>query len=342
MTFCYAFLCGILGQTYDPLGTYEVYAVGCFAAFLCSTVIYRPKRIWPPTRDESFAALSSTTILTSATFSLLLPESLLAVVASKSGALLMPCLRHFRRFPRLLWRRPQMALAYFRKRLALPSLAVMAVLLSAWRKPLHVMILPLSLAALYIFGYALKLYAVRQAKGSSSARRGEFIIAEQLIVAVVTLAIAAVIHQYRLVVPDIKLRPIATVVDWRLWLVAFASYGGGFIGTLLVLHSTPQTIVFPAYRASSLLCALGASAARGELKWQKSYWSSWLAIVTALVVVLWASGAFSFARERLRVVVGYCRTAEPRKWLSRKAEWLRVAVGLWLIDLGREPGHDHH
>ncbi len=302
VTFCYAFLCGVLGQAYDPLGTYEVYAVGCFFAFLLSAAIYRPKRFWPPTTEESLAALSSTVILTSSTFSLLLPQSLVAVVASKSGALLLPSLKHFWQFPKHL------TLEFFRKHLALPSLAVVAVLFSAWRKPLQVMLLPLSLALVYVLGYSLKLYAVRLAKGSSNAKRAEFLIAEQLVVAVVTLAIAALLHQYRLVFPDS--RPSATVLDWRLWAVAFASYGGGFIGTLLVLHSTPQTVVFPAYRAASLLCALGASAARGELQWSWRFWSDFAAIGTALIVVLWASGAFSFAWKHIG---SYFTTPETQK-----------------------------
>ena len=323
-TFCYAYLCGVLGKTYDPLGAFQVYAVGCFFAFLVSAAIYRPKRFWPPTTEESLAALSSTTILTSSTFSLLLPQSLVAVVASKSGALLLPSLKHFREFPALLWRSPREALSFFGKHLALPSLAVVAVLLSAWRKPLRLMLLPLGLAVIYVLGYSLKLYAVRLAKGTTNTKRTEFLVAEQLVVAVVTLAIAALIHQYRLVFPDPQFRPFATVLDWRLWLVAFASYGGGFVGTLLVLHSTPQSVVFPAYRAASLLCALGASAARGELKWQSSYWSDWAAITTALVVVLWASGAFSFAWKQ---VIRYFSTPRLRKLKDE----LLVSAGLWLV-----------
>lgn len=298
-TFCYALLCGILGPKYDPLGVFQVYAVGCFVAFLCSVAVCRPSRLWPPTREESLAALSSNIILTSATFSLLLPQSLIAVVASKSGALLLPSLQHFRQFPRLLWQTPQLAPAFFRQYLALPSLAVVAVLLSAWHKPFRLMLLPLGLAVVYVLGYALKLRAVKLAKGASNSKRTEFLLAEQLVVAVVTLAIAALIHQYRLVLPDLQHRPPATVLDWRLWAVAFASYGGGFIGTLLVLHSTRQSVIFPAYRAASLLCALGASAIRGELKWRWSNWSDWAAIIVALVVVLWASGAFSFARNHV-------------------------------------------
>jgi len=310
-TFSYAFLCGVLGKTYDPLGTYEVYAVGCFVAFLCSALAYRPKRIWPPTVEESLAALSSTTILTSATFSLLLPQSLVAVVASKSGALLLPSLKFFKEFPRLL-HRPQVAWVFFKQHLALPSLAVLAVVLSAWSKPFQVMLLPLTLALVYVFGYGLKLYAVRLAKGGANPKRTEFLIAEQLVVAVCTLAIAALLHQYRLVFPDTQVRPPATVLDWRLWFVAFASYSGGFVGTLLVLHSTPQTVVFPAYRAASLLCALGASAARGELKWRWSYWSDWAAIAVALVVVLWASGAFSFAWRHITRYSSMANRGKPK------------------------------
>ncbi len=306
-TFSYAFLCGVLGKSYDPLSTYGVYAVGCFVAFLLSAAIYRPKRFWPPTTEESLAAVSSTVILTSATLSLLMPQSLVAVVASKSGALLLPSLKDFRRFF-CSWRTPQSAFRIFGQRLLLPSLAVLAVILSAWSKPLQVMLLPLCLAIVYVLGYALKLYAVRLAKGKEQATRTEFLIAEQLVVATCTLAIAAFFHQYRLIFPDP--RPPATVLDWRLWLVAFASYGGGFVGTLLVLHSTPQTVVFPTYRAASLLCALGASAARGELKWRWSYWSDWAAIATALVVVLWASGAFSFAWS---CITRYSSTSKHRE-----------------------------
>lgn len=309
VTFCYAFLCGVLGQAYDPLGTFGVYAVGCFVAFLCSALIYRPKRFWPPSTEESLAALSSTIILTSSTFSLLMPQALVAVVASKSGALLLPSLKYFREF----WSVSRHSMPkFFKQHLALPTLAVFAVFLSAWHKPLRIMILPLSLAICYVLGYGLKLYAVRLAKGKEQAKRTEFLIAEQLVVAVVTLAIAALLHQYRLVFPDPQHRASATVLDWRLWAVAFASYGGGFIGTMLVLHSTPQTVVFPAYRAASLLCALGASAARGELRWQWKYFTDFAAIGVALVVVLWASGAFSFAQKTYTRYFSAAKTSKAK------------------------------
>lgn len=302
-SFSYAFLCGVIGRQYDPLGAFAVYAVGCLASFLISAIYYKPRRIWPPTRDESIAALSSTMILTFATLSLLLPQSLLAVVTSKAGALSVPSIRHFRRLTRFP------SIRYIKRYLALPVLAAVAVVLSAWRKPLSIVVLPLLLAFGYIVGYALKLHAVKTAKRMKSQKeKDEFVVAEQLVVAVVTLAIAALLMQYRLVVPSAN-QHIATLLDWRLWAVAAASYGGGFIGTQLVLHSTPQNVVFPAYRAASLMCALGASVARGELHWRRDYWSDWSAIAVALVVVLWASGAlrraFSFTRKALNRFPGY-------------------------------------
>lgn len=308
VTFCYSLLCGSLGQTYDPLETFQMYAVGCFFAFCCSVLVYRPKRLWPPTTQESLAAVASVVILTSATFSLLLPQSLIAVVASKSGALLLPSLPYYGRLPSLLFKSPREALPFFRKHLLLPSLAVIAVLFASWHKPLQLLWVPLGLAVVYVVGYALKLYAVRLAKGGKAHLRIEFLMAEQLTVAVLTLALATLIHQYRLLHPDTQLRTAVTTMDWRLWLVAFSSYGAGLIGTLLVLHSKPHTVIFPAYRAASLLCALGAAAVRGELKLEWHYWRDWTAIALALIVVLWASGAFAFL---MRISIPINRATRP-------------------------------
>jgi len=320
-SFSYAFLCGVIGRTYDPLSAFSVYAVGCLVSFIGSALWYRPKRIWPPTRDESLAAVASTLILTSSTLSLLLPQSLLAVVTSKSGALLIPSARHFRLVRQIPLR---MLPAYVVRRLSLPLLAILAVVLSAWRKPLVLIAVPFCLACVYVTGYALKLKSVKMAKITLQPRtKNEFVVAEQLVVAVVTLAIAALFDQYRRLVPGSG--HAATLADWRLWAVAAASYGGGFIGTQLVLHSTPQTIVFPAYRAASLLCALGASAARGELHWKRAYWSDWSALAVALVVVLWASGAFSFTRKRFAVYSSYFNTHAVTQTLRNAKEWLSVA-----------------
>ena len=54
------------------------------------------------------------------------------------------------------------------------------------------------------------------------------------------------------------------MTDWRLWVLGLASLCAGLLGTRIILHRTRQGVVFPAYRATSLLCALGAGAARGE------------------------------------------------------------------------------
>ena len=86
-------------------------------------------------------------------------------------------------------------------------------------------------------------------------------------------------------VSDLALAPPAPLGDWRLWVVGGASLCAGLLGCRLMLHRTPQSVVYPAHRAMSLVCSLGASAARGETL----HWSGWAAVAIGLCVVLYAA-----------------------------------------------------
>lgn len=296
-SFTYSLLLGLLGRSGgSPLSTFQVYALAMPCWFLCGALVeagwrkWRTKRsegdsqdhsvnlptqppnYWPPTRRESLAALASVMILASETLSLLMPQSVVAVVAGKGGCLLIPDPTD----ERPVWQRYAFAVPVF-----------LAVALAAMHKPLRVLLVPLGLALVYIAGNALKLRACRSAKREDGAKGG-FLRAGQLVVLGLSLALSSVFSHFA--------RP-AALGDWRLWLVAGCSMGCGLIGTRLVLHRTRQAVVYPAYRAASLLCALGASAARGEAL----SWSGWLAVGIALCVVLWASGGpslVSWVQER--------------------------------------------
>ena len=281
-SFTFSYSAAVLGRAYHPLGAYQSYAACVLAWLLVGFAITRPKRLWPPTKAESMSALASVMILTSETIALMLPASVVAVVAGKAGCLAIPD----RDDPRP-WHR----------KYALAALAACAVVLASVHKPLRVLLAPLALAAVYVAGNAIKLKAVRTAKASHEAKPG-FLSAGQLVVCGLTLALSSAFSRFA---------PPAPMTDWRIWVVGGASLAAGLLGCRLMLHRAPQSVVYPAHRAASLVCSLGASAARGEAL----HWSGWAAVAIGLAVVLWAAAgpvALKFlerlsARARLYILI---------------------------------------
>lgn len=255
-SFTYSYLCGRIGATYNPLAAYQTYSIAYMVWFLIGCAIVRPKRLWPPTWNESLSAFSSVVILTAETLALMLPGSLISVVASKGGCLLLPDKTDTRPF----WQRMGLAL-----------LTVLSILLAGLGKPLRVAAIPFGLALLYIAGYAIKLPSCRVAKDDPTAKSG-YISAGQMVVLLLCLSLSSIFNRFE---------PGATLWDGRLWLIALASLLCGLIGTRMLVHRARQGIVFPAYRALSLVCALMAGYARGEYL----RWNGWVATLIALFVV---------------------------------------------------------
>lgn len=287
----YSFLCG--SSRYPPLSAYQVYALVIpiwYTLAACFYLLLRPHekiRFWPPTRQEALSAVASTLILTSETLALLMPQSLITVVAGKGGCLA---------FPDPQDKRP------WHQKLRLAFVALAAVALAALHKPPRWLAVPFLLAIVYVIGHRLKLRSVRMAKRDDAAKAG-FFGAGQVLVIALTLCIAGSFHARS---------PAAALSETHLWLIAGASLCCGLLGLRLVLHRTAESIVFPAYRAASLCCALGASLARGEALG----WSGWAAVVLALSVVLWAS-----AGQQIR-----------KAW-----QWVRVAWTMAVIEVGYRP-----
>jgi len=284
-SFTYSALCG--GSRSPPLAAYQVYALAMPVWFALGLALYRLRgplpRLWPPTKREALQAFAAVLVLTAETLALLMPASVVAIVAGKGGCLV---------FPDPTDPRP------WHKKLRLAGLAFLAVVLASLHKPLRVLWLPLLLAILYIIGHRLALRAVRMAKVDRDI--SGFFGAAQVLVIGGALALAAVFH---------GVAPSAPIGDVRLWVVAAASMACGLLGLRIKLHRTPEGIVFPAYRAASLCCALGASAARGEAL----HWSGWAAVALALGIVLWASA---------------------EGFLCRCARWLRVT---WAVAVSLAP-----
>ncbi len=128
-------------------------------------------------------------------------------------------------------------------------------------------------------------------------RPEDFLAAEQFLVALGALGIASLMAH--------RVTP-AALSDWRLWLLGATSLGAGLIGTRIMLRAEPSSVTFPAYSMASLLAALCASWARGELRWAWVCWPSIAAAVLACVVVWASSGGL--------VVV------------KRGVEWVKVAL----------------
>lgn len=275
----YYLLLGLVGKAYHPLAAFQVYAIALPVWFMVGCVALRKHlpRMWPPTKHEFLSAIGAVIILTSETVALLMPSSLVAIVAGKGGCLA---------FPDPTDTRP------WHKKMRLAALALIATTLASLHKPLRTLAIPLILACFYVFGHRLVLRAVRLAKGDSAAKPG-FFGAGQLVVNIITPLIALSLF-------NAGYEP-ASFADWRLWFVALASLGCGLIGLRIKLHRTSEGIVFPAYRAASLCCALGASAARGE----SLHWSGWCAVALALGVVLWASAEPSLRRFGRWLSIGW-------------------------------------
>lgn len=277
-SFTFSLLCGMLGKSSHPLGAYQVYALAMPVWFAVGVGLYglikkQVPRLWPPTMAETRAAFASVLILTAETLALLMPQSLIAIVAGKGGCLLLPDPTDHRPIHR---------------KLVLASVVILAVFLASLNKSWRLLPIPLLLAALYMFGFHLKNGAVRMAKDETQSKTG-FIAAGQVVVLGLVLTLSGFFG---------RVTHSAPLSDYRLWLVAAASFACGVIGTRLMLHKTKQAIVFPAYRAMSLCCALGASAARGE----RLYLSGWLAVALALGVVLWASSEPLLRRLGARLI----------------------------------------
>ena len=285
VSFSYYSLCILVGRAHHPLGAYQVYALGCAVAFGFLCLAWRPRRLWPPTRAEGLAALSSILILTSATLSLLLPESLVAILAGKGGCLVLVGRRD-------RWRQT--------------LLGLVPVLLASWDKPLRVLWVPLGLAGVYVAGYALKLRALDQARQEPQDLKHDFLAAEQLVVALGTLAVAGLMGHVA--------RP-APLSDWRLWGISLASLGTGLVGTRLMLHATARDVTFTVYRMASLVCALAAKVAHGD----QIHPTGWAAVLLACGVIgltthqdqiraWWGRPRAAAAQEALGCVGGAART----------------------------------
>lgn len=255
-SFTFSYLCGKSGTRYNPLAAYQTYAVAYLGWFLVGCVVVRPRRLWPPTRDESLSAFSSGMILTSETLSLMLPGSLTSIIAGKAGCLLLPDPTD---------KRP------FRQRATLSVITFLAIILASIGKPLRVAIIPLALACLYVAGYQLKLKSCRPAKDNPEAKPG-YLSAGQALVLLICLSLSSLFGRFV---------PPAPLLEWRLWLIAGASLLCGLIGVRMLVHRARQGVVFPAYRSMSLCCALAAGWARGE----HLQWSGVVAILLALLVI---------------------------------------------------------
>ena len=256
VSFCYASLCGLVGKSYHPLASYQVYAMGCAVALAFAlgvgrlTKTWQWSKLWPPTKPEAVGAFGSLIVLTCSTLILMSPDSLVPVVIKQAGCLL------------LVAQSP-----------LLPILAIISVLLSAWHKPVVLMLGPIALALLCAGGYKLKLWA----RDNRDTGRSDFLAVSEVLTVGLTLLLSGVFAQ---VVPS------APTNDWRLWALAWMSLAAGVIGTRIVLRSEPTSLTFPAYRMASLIAALGASLVRGEHLGV----TGWLAVLLAAGVVFAASG----------------------------------------------------
>lgn len=290
---CYSVLCGMLGKSYHPLSAYLVYALaltpGLIAALTVGrlTQLWQWRRVWPPNRDETLAAVSSTIILTASTLMFLSPQSLIAVFLSQAGCLLLVA-----RFSS-----PSSMLV--------AGISMVAVGLSILHKPFLVAVLPIGLGLFKMFGYAIKIGSVNAAKGgrasagtataSASAAKhnpDDFLAAEQVLISVLALAVAGV---FGIVALQLNITPPTKqgsfLLDWRLWAMSASSLGMGLLGTRIMLRGTRETTSysFPAYRMMSLLAALGAAWVRGEIRFQAEYWANWTAALLACVTIVLAS-----------------------------------------------------
>lgn len=286
---CYSVLCGMLGKSYHPLSAYLVYALaltpGLIAALAVgkATQLWQWRRVWPPNRDETWAAVSSTIILTASTLMFLSPQSLIAVFLSQAGCLLL------------------VARFSSPSSMILAGISMIAVGLSILHKPILVAVLPISLGLLKMLGYGIKIASVNSAKGgqrstdtATTTRHNpdDFLAAEQVLISVLALAVAGV---FGIVALQLNITPPTKqgsfLLDWRLWAMSASSLGMGLLGTRIMLRGTRETTSysFPAYRMMSLLAALGAAWVRGELRFRVEHWTNWTAALLACITIVIAS-----------------------------------------------------
>ena len=282
---CYSILCGMLGKSYHPLSAYLIYALALTPGLITALVVgkvtqlWQWRRVWPPNRDETLAAVSSTIILTASTLMFLSPQSLIAVFLSQAGCLLLVA-----RFSS-----PSSMLV--------AGISMVAVGLSVLHKPFLVAALPIGLGLLKMLGYGIKIGSVNAAKGPTESGKtkhspDDFLAAEQVLISVLALAVAGV---FGIVALQLNITPPTKqgsfLLDWRLWAMSAASLGMGLLSTRIMLRGTRETTSysFPAYRMMSLLAALGAAWVRGELRFQAEYWANWTAALLACVTIVLAS-----------------------------------------------------
>jgi len=285
---CYSVLCGMLGKSYHPLSAYLIYALALTPGLITAliggrlTQLWQWRRVWPPNRDETWAAVSSTIILTASTLMFLSPQSLIAVFLSQAGCLLL------------------VARFSSPSSVVLAGISMVAVGLSILHKPILVAVLPISLGLLKMLGYGIKIASVNAAKGGQASTTpgkakhnpDDFLAAEQVLISVLALAVAGVFGivslQLNIASPTSQ---GAFLLDWRLWAMSAASLGMGLLGTRIMLRGTQETTSysFPAYRMMSLLAALGAAWVRGELRFQVEHWTNWTAALLACITIVLAS-----------------------------------------------------
>lgn len=274
----YSVLCGTLGRAYHPLAAFQVYVLGLVPFLVASllggriTRLWYWRRAWPPTGPETRAALSSVVILTSSTLMYLSAQSMIAILVAQAGCLLLVA--------RLS--RPHTV--------ALAMLSVGAVALSVTGKPLSLAALPVCLGVAKTLGYWVKIRSVEGAKtGEGAAQAGgagaagqelvspdDFLAAEQVLISLAALAVAALASHSV---------PPAPLTDWRLWAISASSLGMGLLGTRIMLRREELGVTFPAYRMASLVAAFGASVSRGELALEWAQWPRWAAALLACLVV---------------------------------------------------------
>lgn len=294
---CYSILCGMLGKSYHPLSAYLIYALaltpGLITALVAGrlTQLWQWRRVWPPNRDETLAAVSSTIILTASTLMFLSPQSLIAVFLSQAGCLLLVA-----RFSS-----PSSMLV--------AGISMVAVGLSVLHKPFLVAALPIGLGLLKMLGYGIKIGSVNAAKGPTESGKtkhnpDDFLAAEQVLISVLALAVAGV---FGIVALQLNITPPTKqgsfLLDWRLWAMSASSLGMGLLGTRIMLRGTRETTSysFPAYRMMSLLAALGAAWVRGEIRFQAEYWANWTAALLACITIVLASRSAAASSDVLKL-----------------------------------------
>lgn len=327
----YAFTAGRLGHSYGPLATYQTYAAATAVALVLSLIggrlsgLWKWRAVWPPSAAASKAGLASVLIMTASTLALLSPSSLLSIVAGKAGRLLLVA-RVSSLSAMVLpglgivavvlaaWTKPPIAavlplllagvyvLGYWIKLRAVADVKEaqpqydLQIVEASGAKAGHVLGEPkLTIENMSMSdraSFTKSLLALRSGstiilpQAAPKEPPEDFLAAEQALVAICALAIASLMAHH--------VNP-APITNWRLWLLGAASLGAGLIGTRIMLRKEESAITFPAYSMASLLASLGASWARGELRWAWASWPMIAAAVLALVVVGGASGGLKLA-----------------------------------------------